>query len=154
MSITARLAELGITLPNPPAPVAAYVPFTIANNMVFISGQLPLENGAVKITGKLGADVSIEQGIEAAHLCGLNILAQLNAACGGDLDKVASCVRLGGFIASTPDFYDQPKVMNGASELMQQVFGDTGKHARAAVGVPCLPRNAAVEADGIFALKA
>ncbi|MFY9287827.1 MAG: RidA family protein [Alphaproteobacteria bacterium] len=152
-SIDQHLKTLGITLPAPSTPVAAYVPYTISGNLVFISGQLPLEDGKVKITGKLGENVDMATGKDAARLCGLNILAQVKSAAGGDLSKVARCIKLGGFIASTSDFFEQPQVMNGASELMEQVLGEAGKHARFAVGVPCLPRNAAVEVDAIFELK-
>jgi enamine deaminase RidA (YjgF/YER057c/UK114 family) len=148
--IAERLAELNIVLPTPSVPVAAYVPYTISGNLVFISGQLPMENGAVKTLGQLGDMVDLATGQKAARQCGLNLLAHLQNACGGDLDRVVRCIKLGGFVASTPEFFEQPQVMNGASELMQQVFGDKGQHARFAVGVPCLPRNAAVEVDGIF----
>lgn len=152
-NIAQHLAELGIILPTPAAPVAAYVPFVITGNLVFISGQLPLENGELAITGRLGDSVDLATGQKAARLCGLNILAHLSHACGGDLNRVERCVKLGGFVSSTEDFYDHPKVMNGASELMEQVFGPAGQHARFAVGVANLPRNAAVEVDAVFALK-
>ena len=151
--IATRLKELGITLPDPAAPAGSYVPYVVTGNLVFIAGQLPRENGAVAVTGCVGEDVDVASAQKAAEICGLNILAQLNAACGGDLDRVEKCVRLGGFVSSTPDFYDQPKVINGASELMLKVFGDSGRHARAAVGVASLPSNAAVEVDAIFSLK-
>ncbi len=151
--IAQRLAELGLTLPTPASPVAAYVPYIITGNLVFISGQLPIDNGQLKIKGRLGDDVDLATGQAAAKLCGLNILAQLHKACGGDLDKVERCVKLGGFVSSAADFYDHPKVVNGASELMEQVFGPKGQHARSAVGVANLPLNAAVEVDAIFALK-
>lgn len=152
MSIAARLAELGITLPAATAPVASYVPVVIEGNMLYVSGQLPLKDGAL-ISGHLGRDVSLEDGQRAAELCALNILAQVSAALDGNLDRVSRCVRLGGFVACTADFIDQPKVINGASDLMIKVFGDAGKHARAAVGVPALPRGAAVEVDAVFALR-
>jgi len=148
--IAKRLAELNIVPPKPSTPVAAYVPYVITGTLVFISGQLPYENGEVKVLGKLGDTVSVEAGIHAARQCGLNMLAHLQNACGGDLDRVTRCVKLGGFVASTPDFFDQPKIINGASELIEQVFGEQGRHARCAVGVPALPRNAAVEVDGVF----
>lgn len=151
--IAARLKELGITLPEPSTPVASYVPFVISGNMVFIAGQLPRDKGQVAAVGRVGADVDLATAQKAAEICGLNILAQLNVACGGDLDRVEQCVKLGGFVASAPDFFDQPKVVNGASELMVKVFGDAGKHARFAVGVGNLPSNAAVEVDAIFSLK-
>jgi enamine deaminase RidA (YjgF/YER057c/UK114 family) len=148
-----KLAKLGLTLPPPVAAVAAYVPYVITGNLVFISGQLPMENGQLKFTGSLGREQDLAAGQAAARLCAINILSQLNAACGGDLGRVERCVRLGAFIASAPGFFDQPKVANGASELMEQVFGDAGKHARAAVGVNILPLNAVVEVDAVFALK-
>lgn len=150
MTIEAKLAELGITLPEAAAPVASYVPVVVANGMAYVSGQLPFVDGAL-VTGKLGADVTLERGQEAARACGLMILAQLKAA--GVLDQVERVVKLGGFVASTADFTDHPKVANGASDLMVEVFGDAGKHARAAVGVPALPLNAAVEVDAVLALK-
>ena len=154
MSIIAkRLAELGITLPEPAKAVAAYVPFVISGNLVFISGQLPIENGVVACTGRAGADVDLARAQNAARLCALNLLAQLKDATGGDLDKVERCVKLGGFVASAPDFYEQPKVINGASELIEQVFGAAGKHARFAVGTSNLPRQATVEIDAIFSLR-
>lgn len=151
MSIAARLAELGITLPQAAAPVASYVPVVVNGGLAYTAGQLPFVDGEV-MTGKLGDTVSLEQGQVAARACGLMILAQLEAA--GLLDRVERVVRLGGFVASTPDFTDQPMVANGASDLMVEVFGDAGRHARSAVGVPVLPRNAAVEVDAIFALSA
>jgi len=151
--IAKKLAELGITLPTPSAPVAAYVPYTVVGNLVFISGQLPLENGKIQFTGTLGGNVDLASGQKAARLCALNILAHLNKACGGDLDRVGACVKLGGFVASVPDFFDQPKVVNGASELMQQIWGEAGRHSRFAVGVASLPMNAAVEVEALFALR-
>ncbi|PQA85692.1 RidA family protein [Hyphococcus luteus] len=144
-----RLAELGLVLPEPVAPVANYVPYVISGNLVFISGQVSIGPGGL-ITGKLGADLDLEKGVEAAHACGVNLIAQLRAACGGDLDRVTRVVKLGGFVNSTPDFTDQPKVVNGCSDLMVAVFADKGRHARAAVGAPALPLNAAVEVDGVF----
>lgn len=152
MSIEARLAELGITLPEPAAPVAAYVPVVIAGGLAHVSGQLPFIDGKL-VTGRLGEDVSVEDGTAAARACGLMILAQLKAAL-GSLDRVEQVVKLGAFVNSTGDFTDQPKVANGASELMADVFGDAGRHARAAVGVPALPLGAAVEVDAIFAVTA
>lgn len=151
MSMTSRLADLGIVLPAAQAPVASYVPAVIEGNLVFISGQLPV-SGDQMVTGHLGGSVSLEEGKQAAQLCALNILAQLSAALDGDLDRVARCVKLGGFVACTPEFTDHPQVINGASDLMLQVMGDAGKHARAAVGVPSLPRGAAVEVEAVFAL--
>ena len=148
---SARLAELGITLPRPAAPVASYVPVVVSGGMAYVSGQIAFRDGQV-MTGKLGADVSLEDGQAAARACGLMILAQLQAA--GLLDQVERVVKLGAFVSSTPDFFDHPKVANGASDLMEQVFGGAGQHARAAVGVAALPLNAAVEVDAIVALKA
>ncbi|MFC2953496.1 RidA family protein [Marinicaulis aureus] len=147
--IDTQLAELGIILPEPVAPVANYVPYVISGKQVFISGQVSIGANGL-ITGKLGADLSIEDGVEAAHACGVNLIAQLRAACGGDLDRVKRVVKLGGFVNCTPDFVDQPKVVNGTSDLMVAVFGDAGRHARAAVGAPSLPLGAAVEVDGVF----
>lgn len=151
MSIEARLSELGITLPEAAAPVASYVPVVVANGMAHVSGQLPFVDGKL-VTGRLGEDVTLEQGTQAARACGLMILAQLKAA--GLLDKVERVVKLGAFVNSTGDFTDQPKVANGASELMFEVFGEAGRHARSAVGVPVLPLAAAVEVDAIIALRA
>ncbi|NWG70067.1 MAG: RidA family protein [Parvularculaceae bacterium] len=147
--IDRKLSELNIVLPAPVAPVATYVPFVVAGPLVFISGQVSLSNGAL-IKGRLGADLNIERGQEAARACGLNLLAHLKSACGGDLDRVRRVVKLGAFVCSTPDFVDQPKVANGCSDLMVAVFGDAGRHARAAVGAPALPLGAAVEIDGVF----
>lgn len=149
MSVEQRLKDLGIDLPVPAVAVANYVPFVVTGNLVFVSGQLPLENGKLAVQGKLGAEVDIAAGTRAARLCALGLLAQLKAAT-GDLDRVKRVVRLTAFVASTPDFTDQPKVVNGASDLMVEVLGDAGRHARVAVGSPALPLNAAVEIDGIF----
>jgi enamine deaminase RidA (YjgF/YER057c/UK114 family) len=151
--IESRLKELGVTLPSPPVPVASYVPFTISGNLVFISGQIPIAEGAVKYIAKLGVDGGVEVGQAAAQLCAINVLAQLKAACGGDLDRVVQCLKLGVFVNATPDFTEQPQVANGASDLIAAVFGDAGKHARAAVGVGSLPRGVAVEVDAIFEIK-
>ncbi|MFC3213593.1 RidA family protein [Novosphingobium panipatense] len=149
--IEARLAELGLTLPQAAAPVAAYVPVVEAAGLAHVSGQLPFVDGQL-VTGRLGEDVTLEQGTEAAQACGLMILAQLKAAL-GSLDRIERIVKLGGFVNSTGAFTDQPKVINGASELMVAVFGDAGKHARSAVGVPVLPLGAAVEVDAIVAVR-
>ncbi len=151
--IEARLAELGITLPTPAVPVASYVAFVQTGNLVVISGQITMADGAVQYTGKLGAEVSLEDGIKAARLCAINLLAQLKAACGGDLDRVKRVVRLGGFVACSADFADHPKVINGASDLMAEVFGDAGQHARAAVGCSSLPLNVSVEVEGMFEIS-
>ncbi|MHA1539626.1 MAG: RidA family protein [Alphaproteobacteria bacterium] len=145
-----NIENLGLTLPEASAPVANYVGYVVSGKNVFISGQIPIANGDLPYKGKLGDTVSLEDGIQAAQLCGLNIIAQLKAACGGDLSKVVRCVKLGGFVACTPDFSDHPKVINGTSDLMVDVFGEKGKHARAAVGVPSLPLDVAVEVDAIF----
>lgn len=151
-AIEAKLAELGLVLPQPAAPVAAYVPVVVAGGLAHVSGQLPFVGGKL-VTGRLGEDVSLEQGVEAAQACGLMLLAQLKATL-GSLDRVEQVVKLGGFVNSTGDFTDQPKVINGASELMAAVFGEAGKHARSAVGVPVLPLGAAVEVDAIVAVRA
>ncbi|QDK34138.1 RidA family protein [Sphingomonas sp. IC081] len=147
-----RLAALGLTLPEAAAPVAAYVPVVIAGDTAYVSGQLPFVGGKL-VTGRLGEDVSLDAGVEAAQACALMILAQLKAAL-GSLDRVERVVKLGAFVNSTGDFTDQPKIANGASELMVSVFGDAGKHARSAVGVPVLPLGAAVEVDAIVTLRA
>lgn len=149
--IDAKLAELGLTLPQPAAPVAAYVPVVVAGGLAHVSGQLPFIGGDF-VRGRLGEDVSLEEGVVAAQACGLMILAQLKAAL-GSLSRVERIVKLGGFVNSAGDFTDQPKVVNGASELMAAVFGEAGKHARSAVGVPVLPLGAAVEVDAIVAVR-
>ena len=151
--IDARLKELGITLSSPPKPVASYVPYTISGNLVFISGQVPFQDGALKYVGKLGADFSVGMGQAAAQLCAINVLSVLKLACGGDLDKVVRCVKLNVFVNATPDYDKQPEVANGASDLFVAVFGDAGKHARAAVGMGSLPRGVAVEVDATFEIK-
>lgn len=148
--IDARLKELGIELPQASAPVANYVPYTIAGNLVLVSGQVTLWGGKVEYIGKLGREIGIEDGQKAARLCALNILTHLKNACGGDLDRVKRVVRLGGFVNCTPEFIDQPQVVNGASNLMAEVFGDAGRHARAAVGVASLPFGVAVEVEAMF----
>jgi enamine deaminase RidA (YjgF/YER057c/UK114 family) len=147
--VDARLAELGIEVPEAAAPVANYVGYVQSGNLVFVSGQVPLVDGAFKFQGKVGAEFSVEEGQEAARICAINIIAQLKAACGGDLDRVRRIVKLGGFVNSTPEFTDQPKVINGASDLMVAVFGDAGKHTRAAVSAGALPLGVAVEIDAI-----
>ena len=150
--IESRLKELGVTLPIPPMPVASYVPCTISGNIVFVSGQIPIADGAIKYVGKLGVDVPLEAGQAAAQLCAINLLAQLKAAI-GDLDRVTRCMKLGVFVNAAPDYTQQPEVANGASDLIAAVFGDAGKHARAAVGVGSLPRGVAVEVEAIFEIK-
>jgi enamine deaminase RidA (YjgF/YER057c/UK114 family) len=147
--IDAKLAELGITLPDAPAPAANYIPYVITGNLVFVSGQVSAQNGEV-IKGKLGADLDIEDGQKAARACALNLLAQLKSACGGDLDKVKRVVKLGSFVNGTADFTGSPQVTNGASDLMVEVFGDAGRHARFAVAAASLPLGCAVEIDGVF----
>ncbi len=145
--VDARLKELGIVVPEAAAPVANYVAYVVTGNLVFVSGQVTVEDGQFKYQGKVGSDYTVEQGQEAARLCAINIVSQLKAACGGDLDRVQRIVKLGGFVNSTPDFTDQPKVINGASDLMVEVFGDKGRHARAAVSAGSLPVGVAVEVD-------
>ena len=150
MTVLERLAELGISLPKPMPPVATYVPVTIAGNLVTVSGQLPAIDGKVAVTGKLGLTVSIEEGQHAARLCLINVLAQLNTALPGGLEHVTKVLRLGGFIAATPEFSQHAVVMNGASDLTVAVFGELGKHARSTIGVASLPLDAAVEVEGTF----
>lgn len=151
-TIDARLKELGIELPQAAAPAANYIPYVVSGNLVFVAGQITLWNGEIKYKGKVGTDVSTEDGYQAARLCALNLIAQVREAAGGDLDRVKRVVKLGGFVNSGPDFIDQPEIVNGASDLMVEVFGDKGKHARFAVSAASLPRNVAVEVDGIFEL--
>ena len=145
-----NLNRLGITLPDAPAPAANYVPYVVAGNMVYVSGQLPLVDGKLTVTGHVGKNVSTEEAAAQARLCAINLLAQLKAACGGDLSRVKQVVKLGGFVACTDDFTDQPEVINGASDLMVEVFGDAGRHARFAVGSNTLPRGTCVEVEGTF----
>ena len=152
MSIDQRLAELGIKLPQPAAPVAAYVPTVESGGLLHVSGQISFAEDGNLIVGRLGEDVNLERGMEAARRCGIMLLAQMKAAL-GSLDRVERIVKLGVFVNSSPDFTDQPKVANGASELMQEVFGPAGRHARSAVGVPVLPLGAAVEVDAIVAVR-
>ena len=152
-TIDTRLAELGLTLPEAAAPAANYVPYVQSGNLVFVAGQITLLNGELQYVGRVGRDFTTEQAYDAAKLCGLNLIAQVKAACGGDLDRVKRVVRLGGFVNCTDDFTDQPKVINGASDLMAEVFGDAGKHARAAVGVNTLPLGVAVEVEGLFEVE-
>jgi enamine deaminase RidA (YjgF/YER057c/UK114 family) len=147
--IDARLAELKIELPKAAAPVANYVPVVTAGNIAFVAGQVTVWNGEFKYKGRLGQEYTVEEGQAAARMCGLNILAQLKAAI-GDLDRVKRCVRLGVFVNSADGFTDQPKVANGVSDLMVEVFGDAGRHARTAVGTNVLPLNLAVEVDAVF----
>jgi enamine deaminase RidA (YjgF/YER057c/UK114 family) len=147
--IEARLKELGIELPEATAPVANYVPYTVSGNLVVVSGQISVRAGKAEYVGKLGAGISVTEGQQAAKLCALNILAHLKNACGGDLDRVKRVLRVGGFVNCTPDFTDMPQVVNGASDLMVEVFGEAGKHARAAVGVASLPLGVSVEVEAM-----
>ncbi|MES2444436.1 MAG: RidA family protein [Pseudomonadota bacterium] len=151
-AIEAKLAALGLSLPEAAAPVAAYVPAVEAGGLLHVSGQLPFKDGAL-MTGRLGEDRDLEYGVEAAQRCGLMLVAQIRKALGGDLGRVERIVKLGGFVNSAGSFTDQPKVINGASELMVALFGDSGRHARSAVGVPTLPLGAAVEIDAIVAVR-
>lgn len=152
MSVESRLSELGITLPTPAAPIATYVPAVRIGTQVIISGQLPFGPNGV-MAGKLGAGVSLEQGQAAARQCAINVLAQIKAAI-GDLDKVVRVVRLGGFINCLPDYQQVPQVMNGASDLMVEVFGDKGRHARSTIGVAQLPADASVEVEALVEVAA
>jgi len=150
-SIDARLAELGISIPDVPKPVAAYIPFVQSGNLIFISGQISRRADGTSFTGKLGDSVSVEDGYQAARVSGINIIAVAKAACDGDLDRVRRIIRLGGYVNSTPDFTDHPAVINGASELMAEVFGpEVSAHSRAAVGMSSLPLGVAVEIDAII----
>lgn len=145
-----RLADMGITLPKPTPAAGTYSPYIISGNLVFISGQVPVGPNGLEFQGKVGDAFTVEDAKSAARLCAVNILAQLSAALNGDLDRVTRCVKLGGFVNSVPDFGDHPSVMNGASDLMVDIFGDKGKHARFAVGAPSLPFDVAVEVEAIF----
>jgi enamine deaminase RidA (YjgF/YER057c/UK114 family) len=151
--IETRLKELRIELPEPTAPLANYVPFTTAGNLVFVAGQICQWNGVRRHVGKLGAGIAIADGRDAARLCALNIIAHLRVACGGDLDRVRRVVQLRGFVNCTPEFTDMPQVVNGASDLMVEVFGDIGRHARAAVGTNALPGGVAVEVEAIVEIS-
>ena len=152
MTIDTRLAELGIALPEPAAPVAAYVSAVEANGLLHISGQISFAEDGSLIKGRLGEDVDLDGGYQAARRCGIMLLAQMKAAL-GSLDRVERIVKLGVFVNSAGSFTDQPKVANGASELMQEVFGEAGRHARSAVGVPTLPLGVAVEVDAVVAIR-
>jgi len=152
-TIAENLNNLGVVLPQPPTPLASYVGFVRQDDLVFVSGQLPMQDGVISQTGLLGAGVSIEQGMAAAKICAINILAQVNIACEGDLERIVKCIKLGGFVASTSQFTDHPKVINGASDFIGEALGERGVHARAAVGVAALPLNASVEIEAIFAIR-
>ena len=147
--VNKKLAELGISLPDAPAPAANYVPFVRTGNLVYVSGQVSMDADGL-VRGKLGENMSVEDAQKAARLCALNLLAQVSAACDGDLNKVVQVVKLTGFVNATPDFTQHPQVVNGASDLMAEVFGDAGRHSRAAVGSSSLPLGVAVEVEGIF----
>lgn len=151
--IDARLKDLGLTLPKPAAPVANYVPFVTSGTLVFVSGQVTLGAGGLEYVGVVGKDITQDDARKGARLCAINILAQLREACGGDLDRVVRCVKLTGFVNAVAGFANHPEVVNGASDLMVEVFGEAGRHARAAVGAGSLPRNVAVEVDAVFEIK-
>lgn len=151
--VDAKLSELGITVPEAAAPAANYVPYTISGNQVFVSGQVPFVDGVIQYQGKVGQDYTTEEAAECARVCALNIIAQVKAACEGDLDRVVKCVKLGGFVNCIDGFSEQPKVINGASDLMVEIFADKGRHARFAVGTNALPLNVAVEIDAIFEIS-
>jgi enamine deaminase RidA (YjgF/YER057c/UK114 family) len=152
-AIETRLSDLDITLPQAPAPVASYVPFVRTGNLVFVAGQIPIAGGDIVYKGACGGDLTVEDGAAAARLCALNIIAQVHAACAGDLDRVIRCVRLGGYVNATPDFVDHPKVLNAASELIVEIFGEAGRHVRIAVGASNLPLGVAVEIDAVFEIS-
>lgn len=148
--IEARLKAAGIELPPAPAPAANYVPYVVSGNMVFVAGQVPFVGSERHFVGRVGTDYGVEEAQQAARIVALNIIAQVKSACEGDLDRVVRCVKLGGFVNCTPDFLQHPQVINGASDVMVEVFGDKGRHARFAVGAPSLPFNVAVEIDAVF----
>ena len=152
--VEARLAEHGLSVPEPGPAAGNYVPHVVTGKLVFLAGQIPVENGERKYIGKVGRSITLEEAYNAAELCGLSLLARLKAACDGDLDRVVRCVKLVGFVNCADDFGDQPKVVNGASDLMVKVFGDAGRHARSAVGVSSLPFGVAVEVEAIFEIRA
>lgn len=152
-TIAERLKNLGITLPAAPAPQGNYVPYVVTGNLVFLAGQIALVAGELKYKGRVPDGVSLEEAHQSARLCAINLLTQLSAACGGDLERVVRCVKLGGFVACDATFTDHPKVINGASDLMAEVFVDRAPHARFAVGAPSLPLGASVEVDAIFEIR-
>lgn len=151
-TIDARLQELSIELPEAAAPAANYIPYVVSGNMVFVSGQLPFWNGALNGVGKVGRDMTVEQAGDVARLCGLNLIAQARAACGGDLDRIARVVKVGGFVNAVEDFDQHPQIINSCSDLMVEVFQDKGRHSRFAVGAGSLPRGVAVEIEAVFEL--
>lgn len=150
MTVDARLKELNIVLPTPPAPVASYVPYIVSGKFVYISGQVTLTPEGLKYVGTVGKELSLEDGKAAARLCGINVIAQAKAACDGDLDRVKRIVKVTVFVNAVPGFGQHPEIANGASDLFVEVFGDAGKHARAAVGAGSLPRNVATEVEAIL----
>jgi enamine deaminase RidA (YjgF/YER057c/UK114 family) len=150
MSIENKLKELGITLPTPPAPVASYVPYVVSGNLAFISGQVTIAADGLKYVGTIGKELSLEDGQAAAKLCAINVIAQVKAACGGDLERVKRVVKVTVFVNAVPGFAQHPEVANGASDLFVAVFGDAGRHARAAVGAGSLPRNVACEVEAVI----
>jgi enamine deaminase RidA (YjgF/YER057c/UK114 family) len=152
MTVESRLAELGITLPDAAAPLANYVPYVVVGNLVYVSGQIS-QNAGGHIKGRIGEDLDVAQGAEAAKSCAISLLAQVKKACGGDLSRLVRAVKLVGFVNSTPEFTDQPKVINGASDFMVAVLGDAGRHARSAVSAASLPFGVAVEIEGIFEIR-
>ncbi|TLP68937.1 RidA family protein [Parasedimentitalea maritima] len=152
MGFEAKLNELGVTLPDAPAPAANYVPYVVAGDMVYVSGQISADESGL-ITGTLGADMDVEAGVAAAKRCAIALLAQVKAACGGDLDRLVKVVKLGAFVNSTDEFTQQPMVVNGASDFLVAALGDAGRHARSAVSAPSLPLGVAVEIDGVFQIK-
>ena len=151
--IERRLQELGIVLPEPANPAANYVPYVISGNLVFIAGQIPFWNGDVLHIGKVGAELTVDEATKSAKVCGLNIIAQLKAACDGDLERVKRCIKIGVFVNCVDGFTQQPQIANGVSDLMVEVFGEAGRHARFAIGTNALPRNCATEADAVFELS-
>lgn len=153
MTLSAKLQELGLSLPQVAAPAANYVPYVVSGNTVYVAGQIPFLNGEKMHLGRVGDGLGVEDGVAAAQACALNILAQVNDAVDGDWSRVKRCVKLGGFVNCTPDFTDHPVVINGASNLIADVMGDAGKHARFAVGAPSLPLGVAVEIDAIFEIE-
>ena len=153
MSVTDNLSNLKLTIPEAQNPLGAYVAYKKTKNLLFISGQISIDANGKILKGKLGKDISIEEGQKAARLCAINIIAQAKKACSGELENIANCIKLTGYVNSTEDFIDQPKVINAASELVITVFGDNGKHTRAAISANSLPLGAAVEIEGLFELK-
>jgi len=150
VDVEARLARLGLALPDAPSPAANYVPYTIAKGLIFIAGQAPVIDGKYQSVGKVGAEVTLESAQSAARLCGLNVLAQVKAAVAGDWSRVKRCVRICGYVSSAPGFYEQPRVLDGTSDLMVQALGDAGRHARSALGVAALRGNVPIVVDAIF----